>query len=89
MSRMLPGEWYMNILKRRFEWYPFTEVEDGSERQPTLSVPYEEAQKLVEYMTENGHVKPRLFDQEIRKEDLNLMNRLIDVMEQKIPGGNK
>ncbi len=88
MPRVLPGEWFTNLMKRRFEWYPQI-VDDGAVREPTISVPIDEAQALVEFMIKEGHVKPRLFDNGVRQDDLKLMNRLIDVIEQKVPGGNK
>lgn len=72
--------WWQDPLTNSLAYYRAGLYEEGEEQEPTLRVPLRSLPKLVQWLDENGYIKPRL-DAQLREEDLKITHRLLDLLE--------
>ena len=76
------ARWVKNIMRNTFEYYLsgyFNPVK-VDDRKPEISLKTEQAHKLVKFMQEEGYF-PKFVDESIRKDDLKITHRLLDIIE--------
>lgn len=79
----IESRWAYNPMSGYFEYFNEGHYNPGVHRDPDLTLPRHAAFKLIDYMSKSGHISPTL-DEKVRKEDLKITHRLLDIMEEKI-----
>ena len=77
--------WWHDPVTMSVDYYPAGLYEEGERDEPTLRIPLRSLPKLVQWLDENGYIKPR-FDTRLRDEDLKITHRLLDLLEVRAEG---
>lgn len=77
--------WNMDWTRHAYVLYEL-QPDEGAQPKEVLAVDVSAAQDLVKFMNDYGHLRPTI-DTKVRDEDVKMMNRLMDIIEKKVPGG--
>ncbi len=74
------GEWFSDPARGALLWIAPGVYEEAVEVEPTLILPRDAIESLIEFLNNNGYLRPRL-DDALHKDDMAIINRLFGLVE--------
>lgn len=82
------SHWYYDWARNGFSFVQTGFYSENEPIEPIKFISMREARLLAKVLDEAGIIKPRM-DDKVRREDVHMMNRLIDIIELRLSQGGK